>query len=54
MSAWFAPGRVAAGRAPDYRARLADERGRLAHLTPKEDGRAADLARLAEQTEGWR
>ncbi len=39
---------------PAYRARLADECRQLAHLTPEEDAAAADFARLAEQTEGWR
>lgn len=39
---------------PDYRARLADECRRLAHLTPAEDSMAADFARLAGQIEGWR
>jgi len=39
---------------PAYRARLADECRRLAHLTAEEDATAADFARLAEQTEGWR
>jgi hypothetical protein len=37
-----------------YRARLADECRRLAHLTAEEDATAGDFARLAEQTEGWR
>ena len=39
---------------PAYRARLADECRRLAHLTAEEDAMAADFARLSEQTEGWR
>ncbi len=39
---------------PSYRARLADECRRLAHLTAEEDAMAADFAQLAEQTEGWR
>ncbi len=37
-----------------YRARLVDECRRLAHLTPAEDGLAADFACLVGQTEGWR
>ena len=39
---------------PAYRARLADECRRLAHLTTEEDAIADDFARLSEQTEGWR
>jgi hypothetical protein len=39
---------------PGYRERLADECRRLARLTPVEDAIAADFARLAERTEGWR
>jgi hypothetical protein len=39
---------------PAYRARLADECRRLAHLTAEEDAMAGDFAQLAEQTEGWR
>jgi hypothetical protein len=39
---------------PGYRARLADECRQLAHLTAEEDALAADFARLAGQTEGWR
>ena len=39
---------------PDYRARLADECRRLAHLTSEEDGMVIGLARLVGQTEGWR
>jgi hypothetical protein len=39
---------------PAYRARLADECRRLARLTPEEDAMAADFARLAGRTEGWR
>ena len=35
---------------PAYRARLADECRRLAHMTAEEDAMAADFARLAEQT----
>jgi len=38
---------------PAYRAQLADECRRLAHLPAEEDAMAADFARLAEQTEGW-
>jgi Protein of unknown function (DUF3018) len=39
---------------PGYQARLADECRRLATLTPEEDAIAADFARLAGRTEGWR
>jgi hypothetical protein len=39
---------------PGYRDRLADECRRLARLTPQEDAMAADFARLARRTEGWR
>jgi hypothetical protein len=39
---------------PGYRDRLADECRRLARLTPGEDAIAADFARLAGRTEGWR
>ncbi len=39
---------------PAYRARLADECRRLAHLTAEEDAMADDFALFAEQTEGWR
>jgi len=39
---------------PGYRDRLADECRRLARLTPEEDATAADFARLAGRTEGWR
>jgi hypothetical protein len=39
---------------PGYRAPLADEFRRLAHLTAEEDVMAANFARLADQTEGWR
>jgi hypothetical protein len=39
---------------PDYQARLADECRRLADLTPEETTMAADFARLAGRTEGWR
>jgi len=37
-----------------YRDRLAEECRRLARLTPEEDATAADFARLAGRTEGWR
>jgi hypothetical protein len=39
---------------PGYREWLADECRQLARLTAGEDAMAADFARLAEQTEGWR
>jgi Protein of unknown function (DUF3018) len=39
---------------PGYQARLADECRRLATLTPEEDAIAAEFARLAGRTEGWR
>ena len=39
---------------PAYRARLANECRRLAHLSPDEEAVAAGFARLARQTEGWR
>ena len=39
---------------PVYRARLADECRRLAHLTPAEDAMAADFAALVGQAEEWR
>jgi hypothetical protein len=39
---------------PGYRARLADERRRLAQLRPDEDVMADGFARLASRTEGWR
>lgn len=37
-----------------YRDRLVHECRRLARLTPEEDTTAADFARLAGRTEGWR
>lgn len=37
-----------------YRARLAEECRRLAHLTPEEDAVAADFAVLSGRTLGWR
>jgi hypothetical protein len=39
---------------PAYRAHIADECRRLAHLTPEEDAMAADFAELAGRVEGWR
>jgi hypothetical protein len=39
---------------PGYRAQLADECRRLADLTSEEDSIAADFAKLAGRTEGWR
>jgi Protein of unknown function (DUF3018) len=39
---------------PGYQARIADECRRLAVLTPEEDTIAADFARQAARTEGWR